>query len=419
MSYENCYDINTLTQEVKMDENTIKFKLNKTWEKIQKKIETENITDKIERVECAFNLVYDDISEEYGKKYTLTNDEKKTISNMVVFYSLRIWIDNDKKSRQSIVSFAKQPYTPIPEQKTKCLKYYIADASSMSYYEDIYRDNILLRGRQAKKENLKYKSVPSKGQYTFLALNFMDMMRKGYLDIYRLLFFRKNFLKRTTSGKDDGLIEALKSYGDLIDYINKCTSSREYVIGCLQFVDFENAYRVELVAQISKCMLDKCIPINTRIICLIQTLYSRLQKGLTLFPSSLQTTFIGGYKYIEDAFNGTISDDDILKIGYMRQLIQDITCFLSSKFRFSKFGMWTEADYDRAANFLTADFCVMQEFETFNFDDLHDNDSLFANAMRQIYSDDRIIPEDIVSVARDDLPKKIRERNKNKKKKKR
>ena len=215
------------------------------------------------------------------------------------------------------------------------------------------------------------------------------------------------------------MIEALKSYGDLIDYINKCTSSREYVIGCLQFVDFENAYRVELVAQIAKCMLDKCIPINTRIICLIQTLYSRLQKGLTLFPSSLQTTFIGGYKYIEDAFNGTISDDDILKIGYMRQLIQDITCFLSSKFRFSKFGMWTEADYDRAANFLTADFGVMQEFETFNFDDLHDNDSLFANAMRQIYSDDRIIPEDIVSVARDDLPKKIRERNKNKKKKKR
>ena len=69
-----------------MDENTIKSKLDNTWEKIQKKIETENITDKIERVECAFNLVYDDISEEYDKKYTLTNDEKKTISNMVVFY---------------------------------------------------------------------------------------------------------------------------------------------------------------------------------------------------------------------------------------------------------------------------------------------------------------------------------------------
>ena len=42
---KNCYDINTLTQEAKMDENTIKSKLDNTWEKIQKKIETEKLKE--------------------------------------------------------------------------------------------------------------------------------------------------------------------------------------------------------------------------------------------------------------------------------------------------------------------------------------------------------------------------------------
>lgn len=307
---ENQPDTDTLTQEATREKQTekteqeIKSELHETWKSIQKKIADEKITDKIEQIKCAFDFLTADVMEWHNfqaKDYQFTSNDIKMMCGTVVFYTLLVWLENDKESRQTIASFAKQPYTSVPEQKRKVLDRNKEKASNLRYYEKLYRENLILQGQQAQKEGFKYKRPSYKREYDFIALRFMEMMAENRLAIYNLLFLRKNFMRRNTSGEDDGLIEAFKNYGKLLDELNQCTSEKEYVIGCLQFIKFENAYRVILAGMLAQCMIKEGLTSKRKLPSILKVLYHRLPPELLLFPSSLQTTFIGGYSIIEDA----------------------------------------------------------------------------------------------------------------------
>ncbi len=220
---ENLTDTDTLTQETTTEEQAtkkeeeIKAELQETWKVIRKKIADEKITDKIEKIQCAFDFLTMDVMKWHNfhtKNYQFTGNEIQAMCNAVVFYALLVWLENDEKSRQTIASFAKQPYTPAPEQKRRVLDRETAKASKLRYYEKLYRENLLLHGNQVEKEGVKCKRPSLKKEYDFIALRFMEMMETNNLLIYKLLFLRKNFMRRATSGKDDGLIEALKITGN-------------------------------------------------------------------------------------------------------------------------------------------------------------------------------------------------------------
>ncbi len=418
---ENQNDTDTSTQEdtrEKQNEKTeqeIKSELQETWKSIQKKISDEKITDKIEKIQCAFDYLILDVMKWHNfhtKNYQFTSNDIKMMCGTVVFYVLLVWIENDKESRQTIASFAKQPYTPVPEQKRRVLERNIGMASKLRYYEKLYRENLILHGQQAKKAGFRYKRPSYKREYDFIALRFMEMMAENHLAIYTLLFLRKKFMRRTTSGADDGLIEAFKNYGEIIHKLNRCTSEKEFVIGCLQLIKFENAYRVALAGEISGCMVKDGLSPEMEIPPILKAYYHRLPPNMLLFPSNWQTTCIGGYSIVRDALKRKVNPIALEKILAMRVLVEEVAFLISTGFPVEKFGMWTEAEYKRAAQFLVDEFCVLQIFDDFAFDQLNTQDTAFCECVRKLYSNNSFMDQNALRVGRETLKEKLKKRNK-------
>ena len=414
-------DTDTLTQEDTREKQTekteqeIKFELQETWKSIQKKIADEKITDKIEKIQCAFDYLILDVMKWHNfhiRNYQFTGNEIKIMCNTVVFYVLLVWLENDKKSRQTMASFAKQPYTPVPEQKRRVLDRNKETASRLRYYEKLYRENLVLHGQQAEREGFKHKRPSYKKEYDFIALRFMEMLAENHLAIYKLLFLRKKFMRRTTSGADDGLIEAFKNYGELIHELNRCTSEKEFVIGCLQLIKFENAYRVALAGEIAECMVNAGLSPEMQFPPILKACYHRLPPNMLLFPSNLQTTCIGGYSIVEDALKRKVIPIALEKILAMRVVVEEVAFLISTGFPVKKFGMWTEADYKRAAQFLTDEFCVLQIFDDFAFDRLNTQDTAFCECVRKLYSNNSFMDQNAARVGRETLKRKLQKRNK-------
>lgn len=143
-------------------------------------------------------------------------------------------------------------------------------------------------------------------------------------------------------------------------------------------------------------------------------MYYRLTQEFLLFPSSLQTTFIGGYTYIKDAFDKKVTPNILMKMSCARILIEEITYLISHIFRVKKDDTWTENDYDSAAHFLTDDFCILQEFDGLNFDKIQ-NKALFTEYVRKIYSDNILIPCEFIENGRNNLCRRGTKKKSNKK----
>lgn len=415
---ENQPDTDTLTQEDKIESDDY-FK-EKLQEKIGERLVKQNVTDKVERIKCSFDIMWVSWLKRQKFKNFLNQDELRKLKHTVVFYYLLTWLENDLNSRQTIEEFANNPYNAEETEQYEDFEDLKTATKAIAYYEKFYRDNLALQNKQAVNEKIRYRRSSYRSRrnnkaakYDFIALRFMETLQKGQLDIYKLLFLRKKRLKVIAPGKQDELIKAYKSYTEIAtDVINEM-NDRKYVVGCLHFVKFENTYRFMLAAHLARYMLKNNLSSEMEIPWKIRMTYIRILADEKYDKKASDTAFIGGYEDIEKDLLMPFSPYEFDKIVILRGIMESFLQFLFRIFPINSFGTWTDEDYKSARIFLQENY-ILEELVSFDFNEYPKDGMLFGHYVRSVYQNQSFMDQNYVVKGHEVLRKKNKKRNRKK-----
>ncbi len=412
---ENWPDTDTVTQEHKIEfDNAFREKLQ---EKIEDQLVKQNVTDKVEKLKCSFDIMWMAWLERQNFRNFLNQEELRKMRHTVVFYYLLVWLENDLGSRQTIEEFTNNPYNAEERKRYADFEQLKNATKSIVYNEKIYRDNLALQNQQAAEEEIRYRRAPYRSKinnkaakYDYIALRFMEMLQTRQLDIYRLLCLRKERLKTIVPGKHDELISSYEAYAGIVtDLINE-KNVRKYVIGCLHFVKFENTYRFLLAAHLARYMLKNNLSPETEIPCKICLSYIRI---LADENKASDTAFIGGYEEMEKEFLTPFLPYEFDKIIILRGIMESFLQLLFRFFPVDSFGPWTDEEYKSAKRFLQENH-TLEEFTAFNFKELPEDNLLFGNYVRKLYQNPTFMNQNYYASGHELLHKKNQKRSRSK-----
>ncbi len=411
---ENLTDTGTLTQATEIE---VDGSFEKNLQKVRDILAKSNGTDKVGKIKYLSDCLWTSWLRELKFNDLFNQEDRRKMRQAVIFYYLLAWLENDLSSRQTIEEFVNNPYNAEEQNRYDDFEARKNAAKSFRYNEKIYRDNIALQNKQATEEKIRYRRAPYRSiknnkavKYDFMALRFMETLQTRQLDIYRLLCLRKERLKTVVPEKKDELIEAYKSYASIPMKLIKETNDRKYVIGCLQFVKFENTYHFLLAAHLVRYMLENNLPPEMVIPMKALISYGRILADENYPDKASDTAFIGGYEKEGKEILAPLAQYEFDKIIIMRGLMERFLQLLFRFFPIDSFGAWTDEEYKSARKFLQENR-TLEEFTIFNFKELSKENLLFGNYVRRLYKNPFFMDQSYYAKGHEVLHEKNQKRN--------
>lgn len=206
------------------------------------------------------------INSKTNTKVRFSAQDKQRLINQVTAIYLGCWLENDKEFEQTLHSFVAKKFVPRSKQKRGEMD--TPEESEMKRYqrrENVLREMMLLREKQAEKEKMSYKALPpknnSRGYYDFCTLYFLYMLSKKeegekWLLLFDLLIGKKKLLDVThEKGSNYSLLLACNYYIGFFTHAEKLPDTKEYVVANIVAYKIETAFRFSLAMKIADYMV--------------------------------------------------------------------------------------------------------------------------------------------------------------------
>jgi len=350
------------------------------------------------------------------------------LTEIMVFQYLLFWLENDESCSRNICDFCSRGYFSErissedddiyinSEKQTNIIRMYDA---LVVYNHDHYFQNNVLNNYIRKDDMCDVEETSEIQTHNFLKLAFLDMYSNNYLELYKLLFLRKNKLEIKKRAKnDDALVEAYENFDKFIEKINTAKSDVEYVVLNMLYYKLEYTYRFNFARELAIFLKDKGLDEHTQIprtlLDIIQNcevpIYNNGRNVLLFCPSP----FIYNYKeaikkhflYVPD------EKEDLSYIRKARNIVNDIYVLLIDILPIKELGSWTRKDFSDAKSFIENHFSDSLYLYTSDISKTEKRIRSYADYIRSIYSNPDFIDQNLWEKGRSNLKSMIKEYNK-------
>ncbi len=362
-----------------------------------------------------------------------SEDDIKELAYSCTLHYLVGWLRNDKKQKQTITSFQKQPFVLKGEHITEGINQSIK--GKYEEYYDIQKklyDNFALRKKQIKDTVGDTKRNDGTGK-DFIELAFLDMQYRRYIDIYNDLWYYKGVLQRSrTSRANDSLPEAYERLNKMLDDMKKF-KDRKFVAYCFQLFELESSYHFFFVPKIAKYMQKNKLSLTTSIPYIINAICAddtdkKTKQRVPMYYFCDQKELIE-YDFTTKEFIDskiTKNNDESLKkkieeyqlrihkILKWKEIEHYVTLMYCDAYPFSKQPDWDSELFKEVKLFLIDTYEFSKRFPKIDLDDPVEPRNMY-DYIRKIYQSPFVVNQDALSLGRKYLQDIRFKRNKTKK----
>lgn len=327
----------------------------------------------------------------------MNNEDILRLANVATATYIERWLETDRTAKKTIKAFSEYRYAEKPTDiDQKVLSRENPDEATILYraYQK-YNIAFQLRQEQEREEGTKLTTTPYKTSsgraLDIITLSWCDVWRKGSLQLWDILFFKRHFLNRKSdrdSAQNKTLCVALNSYRDLMNEIDQCyyegnkdpAKYVEYVAKCMLVQKIERTCHFMLTTDVTKHALDNHLKPHAFNNCVSAAYLGRYSEMGGLFDSKNSFNKEGTRIYtisndpldviycenvleiMANAYNNYQMPIEVLKETMRRRALKDLLVLLYTVFPVDKRHAWYAEDYIYAAKFYHEEYPFISEF---------------------------------------------------------